>query len=361
MKKTISNIATKISLGVAVMVTFAHCSSNNEWKVKGSIDSAADQLVTLEASNNGYWYTLDTISADKNGKFSFTREAAGYPDVYRLTIGDNSIYFPVDSIETVTITGSNGVIDIQGAESADAFMRVDKLVNDAVAKSGVTALNDSTLKRQVGQIILENPAGIVAYYAINKKVGDTPLFNIADKADLRIIGAVANAFNSQRPADPRTTYLRSIYLSNRTSKSQGVTIEASELPFIDIDLLDRDGKSVKLSDIAGNGKVTLISFTALTAEQSPALNLELGKIYSDLSPKGFQIYQIGFDADEFAWRKSAKNLPWTSVYNGASNADILMKYNVGSLPALFILDRQGNLVERVDNMSNLRSLINKYL
>lgn len=361
MKKTFSKTVTSLGLGVAVMMTMTNCGSKNEWKVKGSIDSAADQLVVLEASNNGYWYALDTISADKNGKFSFTREAAGYPDVYRLTIGDNSIYFPVDSIETVTITGSNGVVDIQGAESADAFMRVDKLVNDAVAKSGVTALNDSVLKRQIGQIILENPAGIAAYYAINKKVGDTPLFNVADKADLRIIGAVANAFNSQRPGDPRTTYLRSIYLSNRSSQTPGVTIEASELPFIDIDLLDRDGKSVKLSDIAGNGKVTLVCFTALTAEQSPALNLELGKIYSDLSPKGLQIYQVGFDQDEFSWRQSAKNLPWISVYNGATNGEVLMKYNVGSLPAMFILDRQGNLVERVDNMPNLRPLVNKYL
>ncbi|MDE5970995.1 MAG: hypothetical protein K2G74_09250, partial [Muribaculaceae bacterium] len=61
MKKAFSKISAGLGLGVAVMMTLTNCGSNNEWKVKGSIDSAADQLVVLEASNNGYWYALDTI------------------------------------------------------------------------------------------------------------------------------------------------------------------------------------------------------------------------------------------------------------------------------------------------------------
>ena len=357
MKKTLN----KIILGVAAMSTLAACNSNPEWKVNGSIEGAANELVTLQASNNGRWYTLDTISADKNGRFEFKQSAAGYPDIYRLTAGDNTIYFPVDSIETVTITASPGSIDIKGALSADAFMRVDKLVNDAVAKSGASALADSDLKRQLAEIILENPSGIAAYYAINKKVGDRQLYNPADKNDLRIIGAVANSFDMLRPNDPRTAYLKTIFLSNRNLNAPGVTVEASEISYIDISLLDQNGKRVNLSDIANNGKVTLLSFTALTADQSPAYNLELGKIYTDLSPRGLQIYQVGVDNDEFAWRKSAKNLPWTSVYNGTNNAQTLLNYNVGALPALFILDRKGNIVERVEDFSKLRGLIEKYL
>lgn len=350
----------KIMLGAAAVTMLAACNSNPEWKVKGSIEGAANELIYLQASNNGRWYTLDTISTDKNGRFEFKQAAAGYPDIYRLSAGDKTIYFPVDSIETVTITATPGSIDIKGAESADAFMRVDKIVNDAVAKKGTAALTDPELKRQLAEIILENPSGIAAYYAINKKVGENQLYNPADKSDLRIIGAVANSFDMLRPNDPRTAYLKSIFLSNR-SNVPGVTVEASEISYIDISLLDQNGKRVNLSDLANNGKVTLLSFTSLTADQSPAYNLELGKIYTDLSPRGLQIYQIGFDNDEFAWRKSAKNLPWTSVYNGTNNAQTLMNYNVGSLPALFILDRKGNIVERVEDITKLRGLIEKYL
>ncbi len=71
---------------------------------------------------------------------------------------------------------------------------------------------------------------------------------------------------------------------------------------------------------------------------------------------------MAFDSDEYAWKQTAKNLPWITVLNGAADGDkALRDYNVGSLPAVFIFDRNGDVVERVTDMSTLDSSVARRL
>ncbi len=224
---------------------------------------------------------------------------------------------------------------------------------------------DPALKRALAELILSDPSGIVAYYTIFRRVGDTPLFNPQDKADLKMIGAVANAFTSKRPDDPRTGYLSQLYLSNRRSNGISAatdTIVANEISLPEIKLLDRDGKERSLTEEASKGNVTILSFTAYGAEFSPAINLELAKIYEANNTSGLEIYQVSVDSDEFAWRQAAANLPWIAVFNSPKHgAKNLLQYNVTNLPATFIINRQGELVERVDDITRLSSAVSRYL
>lgn len=356
----------------AATVTLAACNSTPQWQVKGTVEGGEGKFLALEASNGGIWYPLDTITLKSNGKFDFRHEAAGFPDVYRLTIDGQSIYFPVDSIETVTVSanvGNIGSANISGTPLTEAFMAVDSLVNATVKRTGsVKAMvNDTEMKKRLAEIVLADPSGIVAYYVINKRVADTPLYNPAERSDLRIIGAVANSYITLRPNDPRTAYLRKLYLNNRPVKVGGEmseaaknVIDATELSLIDIELLDPVGKKVKLSDVATDNNVVVLNFTALTAAESPEFNLALAKVYDQYKDRGLKIYQVSVDADEFAWRQSAKNLPWISVYNGANDMTPLLRYNVGAIPLSFIIDH-GTIVERVADHSRLASSLGKYL
>jgi hypothetical protein len=75
-----------------------------------------------------------------------------------------------------------------------------------------------------------------------------------------------------------------------------------------------------------------------------------------------EIYQIAFDDDEFEWKQSAKNLPWITVYNSPKvGSENLVKYNVSALPTTFIVNRKGELVERVDNPTRIASAVARYL
>lgn len=368
MKKNYRNLCITALSTAAI---FVGCNSNPQWQVKGTIDGGEGKLVVLEASNNGMWYMLDTLTLSSNGQFKFQQPAAGYPDIYRITVDGNSVYFPIDSIETVTVTSSaenfSGASRIEGSPQADTFMKVEAMIAEALKAKGQASaiVNDSDLKHKLADIILADPSSVASYYIINKKIGAVPLYTTSNKSDLRIIGAVANAFDVMRPNDPRTAYLKRLYLSNRTPSANTAfatdTLVANEVQIIDIELLDPSGKPVKLSDVTSKGNVVVLNFTSLTAKESPAFNLELGKIYEAYHNKGMEVYQISVDNDEFAWRQAAKNLPWISVYNNPNDMTALLKYNVGSLPVSFIIDRSGTLAERVTNISELGPTLNKYM
>ncbi len=348
---------------------FTACNSNPEWKVKGTVEGGEGKFITLEASNNGTWYMLDTLTLKADGRFDFKQPAAGYPDIYRLTVDGNSLYFPVDSIETITIktdiANFSNPLTIDGSSQADMFMQIDAMVNDAVKRNGsaTNAVADADLKQKLAELILSDPSSVTAYYAINKKIGATPLYSASNRNDLRIIGAVANAFDIKRPTDPRTMYLKRLFLSNRAPVSSVPTdtIVANEVNLIDIELLDPAGKTVKLSDVASKGNVVILNFTSLTAKESPVYNLELGKIYESRHANGLEIYQVSIDDDEFAWRQAAKNLPWISVYNNPSDLTPLIRYNVGALPVSFIIDRNGSIAERVVAPEEINKVLNKYM
>lgn len=357
-------------ISLACVVAALSSCNNNQWTVNGEVEGAAGKEIVVEASGNGWWYPIDTVEVSSNGKFAVSHEAAGYPDIYRLNLDGKMVYFPIDSIETVSVKSNAERFDkdyiLSGSASADKMMKVDGLVNEAVLAKGEAAIaTDSLLKREVSTLLLENPSDIVAYYIINKKVGKTALFDARNKADLRVIGAVANAFAQMRPNDPRTAYLKSLYLSNRsvsTNVAPSDTVYIEETPMIDIKLSDYKGEMHSLSELAEQGKVVVLNFTMYGVEESTAFNIALAKIYEKRKAAGLEIFQVAAGGDEFQWKQAAKNLPWITVYNSpVTDAANLMNYNITNLPTTFILNRKGEIVERVDDISTLDAKLSKYL
>lgn len=358
-----------IILALAGLLATA-CGNRNQWTVNGSIQGADGQTIVIEASDNGRWYPLDSVKLDGSGRFAYSHEAAGFPDIYRLRLGDKTLYFPIDSIETVNVVSRADAFDseftLEGTPQAEKLMEVDKRVMAVVNKGGINAIgSDSLLKRDLGSMLLGDPSGIVAYYIINKKIGGVSIFNPNSPSDLRIIGAVANAYDQFRPNDPRTTYLKNLFLSNRKVSPKSVvsdTLHAAEIKIFDISLYDNNGKLHSLQDLASKGKVIVLNFTSYAAEFSPALNVLLNNAWEKYHSSGLEIFQVSVDADEYHWRQSAKNLPWTTVYNSqADGVTPLRLYNVTELPSSFIIDRNGDIVERVDDPTKLDAAISRRL
>ena len=133
------------------------------------------------------------------------------------------------------------------------------------------------------------------------------------------------------------------------------SVETKEISFLDIELPDVRGEVVKLSEAAPR-KVVLINFTAYQTEWSPALNMALGELYTKYHDQGLEIYQVSLDSDFHFWRNGASNLPWITVRDPQTvYSQVAGLYNVKQLPALFILDRKGNLVKRVEDVKKLES------
>lgn len=363
MKKYLS-----IAISAVVATMMWNCGDANSWSIKGTIEGVDSTRLLLEAPGINGWYVLDSVLLEGDGDFEFSQPAVGYPEIFRLSANNHKVYFPVDSVETVKYNGYASAIDsaysLAGSTSAEMMMTVDQKIAAVMAKGGEQTLaTDSLLKRELSQMILGDNVGLISYYIINKRVGNITIFNVNDKKDLRIIGAVANKFAQQRPNDPRTASLKQLFLENRrvSTVGDGDTIHVAQTALFDIRLYDNEGKLQSLKEVASKGNVTILNFTIYGDEKSPLFNIGLNRIYEAYKTSGLEIYQVSVDESEALWKESAENIPWITVYNSKTDgASSLMNYNVNALPASFIIDRKGELAERVDDLSQLEKALKKY-
>lgn len=347
------------------ILALAGCSHHAGWGVKGSIEGAEQGTkLAIEANNAGHWYVLDSVEVSSDGKFEYYAQAPYTgQDILRLTLpGKGSIYFPIDSLDEVNVTASaanfSGNHNISGTYLASGINRIDSLVNSS---------NDAdNLRRELVNVITNDTTGIVAYYALGKSVGGKLLFDPNESLGNRAYGAVAQLYSMHRPNDPRTNTLRQSYLEGRRAlgkmpqEAQQV-FEIPETGFFEIERYDARGNKQSLAKLA-QGKAVILNFTSYELPGSPALNAMLNEIYTKHHSQGLEIYQLAFDSDEVSWREAARNLPWTAVWNAPSDGNmVLVNYNVGTMPLFYIINKQGELVERVEDPSTLPSKITKYL
>ena len=148
-----------ICIAAAALALAAVSCSKAAWKAEGTIAGAEGKQLILEAPDNmGRWYPLDTVEVDKKGRFSLSEPAAGHPEVFRLTLGKESLYFPIDSIETVNITSDAASFatsaTLSGSDAAEKMQQINELINQVVSRQGEQAVAyDPDLKRALAEAI----------------------------------------------------------------------------------------------------------------------------------------------------------------------------------------------------------------
>jgi glutathione peroxidase-family protein len=150
--------------------------------------------------------------------------------------------------------------------------------------------------------------------------------------------------------------------AERNATNQAVVrqlIDNAENAFLDIALTDDNGITQSLADL--RGKVIVLDFSAIEMEQSKGYIFELRELYNQYHNRGLAIYSVSLDRNKLLWEDGVVNLPWTNVYAGEQAIEVLTRYNVQSLPTLFLLDRKGNVQGRYTNFEQLDADIRKYL
>ncbi|MDH6356726.1 TlpA disulfide reductase family protein [Parabacteroides sp. PF5-9] len=363
------------------------CRNASEFMVEGTVSGADGQLIYLENVGISSITTLDSLRLSSSGKFKFKEQRPDYPDFYRLRLNNQLINFAIDSTETVSFVADAGTFatsySVEGSENSKAIKSITLAqldANQAVKKLRKEHENDqiadSTYSREINgvvdaykavarQYIYAAPMSTAAYFALFQQIDGLLFFDLYDKEDSKAYGAVATSFDFRYPDSPRSKHLHNLALQSlrvtRAQRERQLEIEANEISFLEIDLPNIRGEQVKLSSVAKNRPV-IVNFTAFQSEWSSALNLELGELYTKYQNKGLTIYQVSLDSDLHLWQNRASNLPWTCVRDPESvYSQIAALYNVKQLPTIFILDRKGNLIEKIEDIRLLESAVKKVL
>lgn len=379
MKQISTRLLTVLGL---CMFLFSACNNSSDFTVKGVVAGADGQLMYLENVGISNVVTLDSIKLAPGGKFKFTEKRPEYPDFYRLRLNNQLINFAVDSTETISFVADAGTFatsySVEGSENSKAIKAItlaqldanqaisrlrkeyeDKMISDTTYRTKVLAAADA-YKEVARKYIYSAPISTAAYFALFQQIDGLLFFDLYDRKDVKAYGAVATSYDHAYPESPRSKHLYNLTLqSMKVLRAQRPVdysnVETKEISFLDIELPDVRGEVVKLSTVAP-GKVVLINFTAYQTEWSPALNMALGELYTKYHDQGLEIYQVSLDSDFHFWRNGASNLPWVTVRDPQSvYSQVAGLYNVKQLPALFILDRKGNLVKRVEDVKKLET------
>ena len=343
------------------ILTLVACQRTPIFTVNGNIANADGETLYLEHTSLLQTTTVDSCTLNVKGDFSLKAAAPVHPDFYRLRLGTAILPLAIDSTETITITTARDSLTYTlNIEGSDNSLTIAQLRAIARTKSR------DELREATKKVIANNPRSLSAYYAVFMKKNGEYIWNIFKPSDRRMFQAVATSFNLWMPNYERTkslyTQIKDIMQAERNAQHQAAVrqlIDNSENAFLDISLIDDNGITQSLADL--RGKVIVLDFSAIEMEQSKGYIFELLELYNQYHKRGLAIYSVSLDRNKLLWEDGVANLPWTNVYAGDAAMEVLTRYNVQSLPTLFLLDKKGNVQGRYTDFKQLDADIRKYL
>lgn len=372
---------------ILISAGFAACNRGPVFNVEGEISGAEDKVLYMEHSSINGLVELDSVKLGKNGNFHFSGDRPEAPDFYRLRIEDKVINFVVDSTETVNINSDYNTFaseyTVTGSESNNRIKELSLLqaglqakVNE-LGKSGMPAgLAQDSLMRMIDSyknnvkrnFIYNEPDKASSYFALFQQLNGFMIFDpLSNKEDVKCFAAVATSLNHKYPHADRSRNLYNMVIkgmkNTRTSQAKPLEISPDmiqETSIIDIPLKDINGETKHLTDY--KGKVILIDFTAYATPSSGARTLALRELYNKYSSEGLVIYQVSLDTDEHFWKTVCDNLPWVCVRDPQGPYSTYVNvYGVTGLPTVFLVNRNNELVLRLNEKSDLEAEIKKLL
>ena len=116
-------------------------------------------------------------------------------------------------------------------------------------------------------------------------------------------------------------------------------------PFPDFNETDIAGKPVSVAN--HKGKIVLVDFWATWCGPCVAELPNVLKAYEKHHGKGFEIIGISLDSDKGKLTDfiKAKNMTWQQFFDGQGwKNKLAQKYNVNSIPATYLVNKEGKLI-----------------
>ena len=384
--KRTKNMKKLILIAMASLAIVACNEREPSFTVEGVVKGAKDQTLFLYNNALGGAVKLDSVKLTEEGTFTFHSEAPQAPELYSLIVGNQMVYFGIDSTETVTINADYATMtsayEVKGSASSEKIrqltLRQHDLQRQIIAVQNNLDLNRQqivdSLQRMVDnyknditmEFIFENPSSIYAYYALFQTLGGWNIFDRSNPQDVRVFAAVATSWDTFYPESDRAKHLHNTTIKGMNDTRQAAAREmmAAEtagqieaVDVLDLSLPNASGHNRTLTEL--KGKVVMLDFHMFSMKESAARILSLRELYNKYHDQGLEIYQIGLDENEHFWKQQTEALPWISVYDPSALS--ARNYNVQSIPEYFLIDRNNALYKRSSQMSDVETEIKKLL
>lgn len=336
------------------------------------VAQAPDSDFVISELNVNTLSVLDTVRSDASGNFKYEAGIAeGQPEFIYIYRGGTKIASLLLSAgeKAVVVADTLGNYSVEGSEESVKLQETEKASADFVAR--VASL---TTDQELGKAYIEYYRERVKYVMSNPfSLTVIPvLFEQLDAAS-PVFSQYTDAIHFRRATDslktvfPESRYVKA--LEKETARREQLLDlkyrldTAPALSYPELNLPDINGKKASLNAI--DAKVVLVHFWAPSDVTHKMLNLEaLMPVYNSYKDKGFEIYAVAVEPDKALWASvvNSQKLPWVNVNDGFGTASTaLASYNVTTLPASFLVSKDGINPAVVDGEAGLRKSLEKLL
>jgi peroxiredoxin len=368
---------------VSVLI-IAGCSQSNSFRVNGTLKGKENKYIYVYRVDVNSSEKIDSTKINKQGNFTF-RIKSIESDYYQLGLSAtefitllagpgekiNVDFDGKDLFGNYNITGSVGS---QQVKMLDSTLLVTKIKLDSIRTEYNNLVNSPDFNVKGPQLdkafsdlvvnqrkyniafILQNMSSLASIKAVYQKINDDS-YVLYEPRDLQFLKIVSDSLSVHYPDSRHTIALKEYFRVELNKFNLNlITEKAMNATPITLNptLKDVNGRRVSLSSI--KGKYVLLSFWSTQSQVCVEENLLLKQLYNSYSRKGFEIYQINIDSDEAIWKTAVKfdELPWISVREDSTSAMANYQlYNVTSLPANYLYDRNGEIIGKDLNSSAL--------
>ncbi|MCH9822325.1 MAG: TlpA family protein disulfide reductase [Bacteroidetes bacterium] len=359
MKKIVGFIGSLL----AVAIIFTGCDkekvvSPSGTYIEGYIEGIqGGELILVQSLMSNSIETVDTIIPDADGGFTVGPNITKI-GFYRIFINNNNfvnlILEPNDTLLfSANVEDLEGSYVIEGNEEAQKLKELNDMLNAYVDK--IDSLNNlvgiaksqqyynevaflmsaqEELQMNTGKkmraFVVGNSTYLASLSAVQKldPDGDFELFvKVKDDLEPKIGGTELHKGLSDQIAVWKKAQI------------------GSEM--LDITLNNPEGEPIKLFEQLG--EITLVDFWASWCRPCRGENPNIVKAYEKYKSKGFTVVGVSLDEDAELWKRAIKqdNLTWTHMSDlKLWNSAVVAQYNISSVPASFLVDKNGKILAK---------------
>lgn len=359
-------------LFVILFSAFFSCTSSgggSKYVVDGKIENLSGKKVILEKLSLQQIIAIDSATLDKDGKFKLSNYAdKGF---YRLRV-DN--YAWILLLENANFTFSANPKDpiaysVSGTDASKEMLEAVKYVSGRQME--LQAANEEFYRRQnagqsqdsLQQFAMQiQMAGQAFENTLKSRVTGSkePFVSLYYVSFLPMNkypkenGEVIKLMEKNYPNSDYTKEMKSAYaqiemqMKAAEMKQKAESATAIGSTAIDLDYPSPSGKNIKLSSL--RGKVVLVDFWASWCGPCRRENPSVVAAYNKYKGKGFTVYSVSLDQDKARWVSAIAQdgLLWENHVSDLKgwSAEPAAKYGVQSIPAQFLLDKDGKIIAK---------------
>jgi peroxiredoxin len=358
------NASTRFELWINELLTRREGSLEkvkDGFTIQGNIKNKPNNLVVLLEVTPGGQQLIDSARTDGSGNFTITGNVTE-SIICQLQWDENSlVYMIIDNKTQAKVECSGSGLDVSYAlsgkgieNSSELKQLVDlnasyiiKLQNIENRARGLTNTAENyaigqQLQKEYYQLLSERKKDITKL-VLGMKKSPVPYFVLATQMLEEIeFPLLEHAYLSLKAFSPSSKYMAE--MTSRYEKEKLLAIGAVAP---DIKLKQPDGTELALSSL--RGKVVLIDFWASWCGPCRRENPFNRKMYADFKDKGFEIFGVSLDSDAGRWKSAiaADSLAWKHVSDlGGWQSAPAKLYQVSSIPATYLLDKDGKIIAK---------------